>query len=186
MQCCIVLLHSFHVCTGLRRRRRGDWGCDNGLTSSSSAIWPHNAAIQQLFSFKRTCQRQRGACSGPLAPHQISCDTCCSDLLSLTGSARMPSLQQMSPPWDSQSKQNPSSKTVAELNIRVREPAFARSDTQKVGHDADARAKHFTRQRRQKCLFSNNRCSFHRCNMLIYALNYVILWIFVLFFLFCC
>lgn len=45
----------------------------------------------------------------------------------------MLSAQQMSAPRGSQSKQNLSSKTIAELNIRVREPVCARGDAQKVG-----------------------------------------------------
>lgn len=60
----------------------------------------------------------------------------------------MLSLQQMSPFGRSQSKQNLSSKTIAELNIRDREPVFAHSDTLEVGHRVDMSAKHFILQNR--------------------------------------
>ena len=43
------------------------------------------------------------------------------------------------PTWGSQFKQNLSSKTIAELNIRVTEPVFAHSNTLKLGHHVEMR-----------------------------------------------
>lgn len=91
----------------------------------------------------------------------LTLDTCCSNLLSFTGRVYMLSLQQMSPslpPWGSQSKQNLSSKTIAELNIRVREPVFAHSDKQEVGHHVDMSAKNIspcTEDKEKTCFFFN-------------------------------
>lgn len=105
-------------------RRREVCGCDKcvggkhthtttALTSSSAAMWSHNAAIQKLLIQKNVRDRERNCLFGvmlllfftSLPRHNIflgpdaqtQCDTCGFNLLSFTGSAYMLSLQQMSP-----------------------------------------------------------------------------------------